>query len=183
LTGSGKKMDFIAFGEDAKKLLKYISDSVSNVQTEAMESFSIDFSRLKKLKLSIKPESGQTRVKCMVEYNRDTGTLPDLQHEMRPTGNKPEFKVLKNRMNKIFKIIGERLKTDELPSSLETDLFCRNAEMMTTYSGYGDDMYTEFLNLVVEFENAYRRSNVGGCQEIFKAIRTMRTRCHNVLPP
>ena len=148
-----------------------------------MEKFPIDFSRLKKLKLSITTETGQTCVKCMVEYDRDTGTLPDLPDAMRPTGDKPEFNVLKKRMDKIFKIIGDRLKAGELPSSLEIDLFCRNAEMMTTYSGYGDNMYTEFLNLVVEFENAFRRSNIGGCQEIFNAIRTMKTRCHKVLPP
>jgi len=183
LTVSGKKMNFIAFGEDAQKLLKYISDSLSHVHTETMEAFPIDFSRLKKLNLSLKTETGQTRVKCTVEYDRDAGTLPDLPHEMRPAGDKPEFSVLKKRMDKIFKIIGDRLKAGELPSSLEIDLFCRNAEMMTTFSGYGDNMYTEFQNLVVEFENAFRRSNIGGCKEIFNAIRTMKTRCHNVLPP
>jgi XXXCH domain-containing protein len=87
------------------------------------------------------------------------------------------------RMDKIFKIVGDRLKAGELPSGLEIDLFRRNAEMMTTYSGYGDNMYTEFLNLVVEFENACRRSNIGACLEIFNTIRTMKTRCRKILPP
>jgi XXXCH domain-containing protein len=183
LTGSEKRLDFVAFGENAKRLLKYISDSASNVQTEAMEEFPIDFSRLKKLKLKIKTECGQPSVKCMVEYGSDNETRSDLPDAPRPTGDKPEFIVLKKRMDKIFKIMGDRLKAGELPSSLEIDLFCRNAEMMTTYSGYGDNMYTEFQNLVVEFEKAFRRTNIGGCQEIFNAIRTMKPRCHNVLPP
>jgi XXXCH domain-containing protein len=183
LTGSGKQLEFTALGEDAKKLLKYISDSVSHIQAEPVEKYSIDFSRLKKLKLSIKTESGQICVKCMVAYVRDAITLPDLPDAPQPTGDKPEFNVLKKRMNKIFKIIADRLKAGELPSSLETDLFCRNAELMTTYSGYGDNMYGDFLNLVVEFENAFRRSSIGDCKEKFDAIRTMKTRCHKVLPP
>lgn len=183
MTGSGKILEIIAIGEDAKKLLKYISDSVANIQTGPVEKYSIDFSRLKKLNLSITTETGQPCVKCMAEYNRDTRTQSDLPDAARPTGDKPEFIVLKKRMDKIFKIIGDRLKAGELPSSLEIDLFCRNAEMMTTYSGYGDNMYTEFLNLVVEFENAFRRTNIGGCQKIFSVIRTMKTRCHKELPP
>jgi XXXCH domain-containing protein len=183
LTGSEKKLDFTASGEDAKKLLKYISDSLSNVPAEAMAEYPMDFSRLKKLNLSITTDSGQPCVKCIVEYGRDNETRPVLPDAARPTGDKPEFIVLKKRMEKIFKIIGDRLKTGELPSSLEIDLFCRNAEKMTACSGYGDNMYAEFQNLVVEFENAFRRSNIGGCREIFNAIRTMKTRCHNVLPP
>lgn len=182
MTGSEKKMDFTASGEHAKKLLKYISNSLSNVPAEAMAEYPIDFTRLKKLTLSITTDSGQPCVKCMVEYGRDNETRPDLSDAARPTGDKPEFIVLKKRMAKIFKIIGDRLKAGELPSSLEIDLFCRNAEMMTTYSGYGDKMYTEFQDLVVEFEKAFRRENIGGCQEIFTAILTMKTRCHNVLP-
>ncbi|MFH0996464.1 MAG: GAK system XXXCH domain-containing protein [Pseudomonadota bacterium] len=183
MTGSGNKVEFIVLGEDAKKLLKDISDSVSSIQTEPAEKYAIDFSRLKKLKLSIKTESGQTSVKCMIAYGRDTGTLTNSPDAPQPTGDKPDFNVLKKRMDKIFKIIGDRLKAGELPSSLETDLFCRNAELMITYAGYGDNMYGDFLNLVVEFENAFRRSSIRDCREKFDAIRTMKTRCHKVLPP
>jgi len=182
LTGSVKIMEFIVFGEDAKKLLKHISDSVSHIPTEPLEKYPIDFSKLKKLKLSMKNVSGQTCVKCLVAYGKDDMVLRDLDTQ-RSEGERPEFNVLKNRMDKIFKIIGDRLKAGELPSSLEIDLFCRNAEMMTTYSGYGDNMYIEFQNLVVEFEKAFCRSNIGGCQEIFNAIRTMKSQCHHVLPP
>jgi XXXCH domain-containing protein len=183
LTGSEKRTDFIAIGEDAKKLLKYISDSVSDVQTEAMNEFPIDFSRLKELTLSIKTESGQTCVKCLAAYGRDNNARTDLPDAMLPSGAKPEFHILKKRLDKIFQIIGERLKAGELPSKLEIDLFCRNAEMMITYSRYEDSMYTEFQNLVVEFENAFRRSNIGGCREILNTIREMKSRCHKVLPP
>jgi XXXCH domain-containing protein len=180
---SEKRSDFIVFGEDAKNLLKYISDSVFEVQTVPSEAFPIDFSRLKELKLSIKNESGQASVKCLAEYVTDSKTRTDLPDTMQPVVEKPEFNVLKKRMNKFFQIIDNRLKAGELPSNLEADLFCRNAEMMNTYSGYGDNMYTEFQNLVVEFENAFRRSNIGGCREILNTIREMQVRCHKVLPP
>ena len=128
----------------------------------------------------MKNVSDQTCVKCWVAYGKDNMVLrdPDAQ---RSEGERPEFNVLKKRMDKIFKIIGDRLKSGELPSSLEIDLFCRNAGMMTSYPGYGDNMYSEFQNLVVEFENAFRRSNISGCKEIFNTIRTMKIRCHKVL--
>lgn len=176
-------MEFIAVGEEAKMLLKHISDSVSNIQTEPVEKYSIDFSRLKELKLSLNTEFAQTYVKCSVEYRRDDKILSELPDAPQHTGDKPEFNVLKNRMNKIFKIIGERLKAGELPSNLETDLFCRNAERMTTYSEYGDNICADFLNLVGEFENAFHRSNIVECREKFEAIRAIKAMCHKMLPP
>lgn len=176
-----KILEFVVAGEDAKKLIEIIGDCVSNIQTQPPEIFPIDFSRLKKLKLSFKTDSGQPCVKCRA-FVRDA-EMPGLPDAPQTAGDKPDFRVLKKRLNVIFKIIGVRLSAGELPSRIETDLFCRTAERMTTYPGYEDQMHDVFLKIVGEFENAFHRFNIVECREKYDVIRTMKTRCHNVLPP
>lgn len=181
MTVTEKTVEFIVAGEDAKKLLECIGDSLSNIQSRPLEYVAIDFSKLKKLTLRFKTELGQPCVKARV-YVRDAeiSGLPDAP---QTAGDKPVFRVLKKRLNVIFKIIGARLSAGELPSRIETDLFCRTAERMTTYPGYEDPMHDVFLKIVGEFENAFHRFNIVECREKYDVIRTMKTRCHNVLPP
>ena len=68
MTKQAKKEEIIAYGEDATALLQYIVDG-TKTKADAMVKYSIDFSRLKKLKLSIKKEFGRPYVKCKVRYD------------------------------------------------------------------------------------------------------------------
>jgi XXXCH domain-containing protein len=82
-------------------------------------------------------------------------------------------------MEKTFKIIGDRLKNGSIPSNLETELFCRNAELMTTYSGYGDNMYSAFLQHIHEFQEAFHQVDIQKCQAKFAEINAMKRACHH----
>jgi XXXCH domain-containing protein len=87
--------------------------------------------------------------------------------------------VLKKRMKKTFKIIGDRLKNGSIPSNIEMELFSENAELMTTYPGYGDAMYPGFLQLVSEFREAFHQVDILKCQAKFAEIKAMKRACHH----
>ena len=172
------KEEIVTYGENTVKLLQNIIDGISGNPTQST-TYSIDFSKLKKLKISIKIESGQPYTKCKIKYE-DRQDVPMEQTGAPDTSNdKPEYKVLKKRIEKTFKAIGDRLKNSSFPSNLETELFCRNAELMTTYPGFGDKMYPAFLQLVSEFEEAFHQEDIQKCLAKYDEIKAMKRACHS----
>ena len=178
MTKQGKKEEIVAYGEDATALLQYIVEG-TKAKTDVMVKYSIDFSKLKKLKLSIKKEFGRPYVKCKVKYDSDDKILTELGDVDPVDAERPEFKTLKNRLEKSFKAIGDRLKNGGLPSNLEIGFFCRNAELMTTFPGYADTQYSAFLQLVADFRDSFHQYDLEACRTKFAHIKTMKDICHH----
>lgn len=179
----GSKEEFVVYGDHSIQLLQHIIDGISG-EAASVSPYSIDFQNLKKLKISIKKKFDQPYLKCKVKYMSPDITTSDRQENIvsaadRPDADISDYKVLKKRLEKMYKNIGERLTNGSLPSNIETDLFCKNAELMTTYSGYGDDMYPEFLKAVGEFKEAFHQFDIHKCQTIFSEINTMKKACHS----
>jgi XXXCH domain-containing protein len=172
------KDEFTVYGDNSIKLLQSIIDGISKNPVEST-TYSIDFERLKKLKISIKKELGQTYLKCKIKYEDKADILKDWTADAGQALDKPDYSVLKKRMKKTFKVIGDRLKNGSIPSNLEMELFCENAELMTTYPGYGDAMYPAFLDLVSEFREAFHQVNIQSCQAKFAEIEAMKKACHH----
>jgi XXXCH domain-containing protein len=172
------KGEFIVYGDNSIKLLQHIIDGISNNPVEST-AYSIDFSRLKKLKISIKKKFGQPYVKCKIKYEGKADILMDRVTAPVPDMDKPDYGVLKKRMKKTFKIIGDRLKNGSIPSNMEMELFCKNAELMTSYPGYGDAMYPAFLEVVSEFREAFHQVDIQKCQAKFAEIEAMKKACHH----
>ncbi len=174
----GSKDELIVYGDDSVQLLQHIIDGISN-NPDKSTTYSIDFSRLKKLKISIKKKFGQPYVKCKIKYEGKSDILTDRIAPPDPDIDKPDYSVLKKRMKKTFKIIGDRLKNGSIPSNMEMELFCENAELMTTYTGYGDGMYPAFLQLISEFREAFHQVDIQKCQAKFAEIEAMKKACHH----
>jgi len=170
---SGNKEEIMVYGENSIPLLQHIIDGISNKPVKSTPH-SIDFSRLKKLKISIRKKYGQPYIKCRVKYEGQD----DIPIDRSRADDKPDYRVLKKRMEKTFKTIGDRLKNGSFPSHLETELFCANAALMTTYPGHGDDMYPTFLQLVNEFQDAFHQADIQKCQAKFDEIKAMKKACH-----
>ncbi len=172
------KDEFIVYGDDSIKLLQHVIDGISNNPVESA-TYSIDFSRMKKLKISIKKKFGQPNVKCRIKYEGKADILTDRAAAPVPDIDKPDYGVLKKRMKKTFKIIGDRLKNGSIPSNMEMEVFCGNAELMTSYPGYGDTMYPAFLELIREFREAFHQVDIQKCQAKFAEINAMKKACHH----
>lgn len=174
----GSKEEFVVYGDHSIQLLQHIIDGMSG-DAAAVTPYSIDFQKLKKLKITIKKKFDQPYVKCKVKYESPDAPATGQHEHTLAVVDKPDYNVLKKRMEKIYKTIGHHLTNGSLPSNLETELFCNNAELMTTFSGYGDDMYPEFLKAVGEFREAFHQVDIDKCQTIFAEITTMKKACHS----
>jgi XXXCH domain-containing protein len=174
----GNKDELIVYGDDSIQLLQHVINGISNNPVKST-TYSIDFSRLKKLKISIKKKFGQPYLKCKIKYEGKADILMDRLEVVDPDIDKTDFSVLKKRMKKTFKIIGDRLKNESIPSNMEMELFCENAELMTTYPGYGDNMYPAFLQLISEFREAFHQVDILKCQAKFAEIEAMKKACHH----
>jgi len=172
------KEEFIVYGDDSIKFLQHVIDGMSGNPVEST-TYSIDFSRLKKLKISIKNKFGQPYIKGKIKYEGKADILVDRVVAPVPDIDKPDYSVLKKRMKKTFKIIGDRLKNGSIPSNMEMELFCTNAELMTTYPGNGDAMYPAFLELISEFREAFHQVDIQKCQAKFAEIDAMKKACHH----
>lgn len=174
----GNKDDIIVYGDDSIQLLQDVIDGISNNSVKS-STYSIDFSRLKKLKISIKKKFGKPYLKCKIKYEGKDDIWMDHLDRVSPDVVKTDFSVLKKRMKRMFKIIGNRLKNESIPSNMEMKLFCENAELMTTYPGYGDNMYPAFLQLIREFQEAFHQVDILKCQAKFAEIEAMKKACHH----
>ncbi len=173
------RKEIVAYGDDARHVLKYVTEGISSSEPPVSTDVLIDFVKLRKLKISLKKQSGQIFLKCKVKYLADDsdGILRDVI--ISRNRDAPGFKALKKRMDKSFKSIGERLENGGLPSNIEVELFCSNAQQMTTFAGHGDSMYPEFLQVIHEFQEAFHRSDLDECLSLYARISAIKKSCHH----
>jgi XXXCH domain-containing protein len=173
-----KKEEIVVYGEDAVALLHQIIAGITNAQSDQPAKHPIDFSKLKKLKLSVKSEFGRPYVKCKVKYEGENKMSDLLSGDEISERQQPDFKSIKKRMDKSFKAIGERLKNGGLPSNLELSFFCDNSELMTGFPGYGDMHYPAFRQLIAEFREAFHQYDLESCRDKHAQIKVMKNTCH-----
>lgn len=173
------KAEIHVYGDDAIPFLQHIIDGSSN-NSNISTTYAIDFSKLTKLKISIKKKNEAPYVKCKIRYAGKNDILIDPIANGDSVRDKPDYKVLKKRLDKSLKTIGDRLKNRSIPSNIEIELFCGNARLMTTYPGYDDSMYPVFLQIVNEFQEAFDQFDIQRCQALFADIKAMKKACHQV---
>jgi len=172
------KAEILVYGEETIPFLRHIIDGLTD-NSIISTSYAIDFSKLKKLKISIKKKFEAPFVKCKIKYEgRDNILIDQISHGAF-VRDKPDYKVLKKRLDKSLKTIGDRLKNRSIPSNIEIELFCSNARLMTTYPGYDDKMYPVFLQLIREFQEAFHQFDIEKCQALFADIKAMKKTCHH----
>ncbi len=174
----GTKEEFVVYGDHSIQLMQHIIDGMSG-GADAVSPYSIDFQKLKKLKITIKKKFDQPYIKCKVRYQSPDVLSTGRYEDTDSAADRPDYKVLKKRMEKMFKEIEFHITNGSLPSNLEAELFCNNAELMTTFSGYGDDMYPEFMKAIGEFREAFHQVDIHKCKSIFTEINTMKKACHS----
>ena len=172
------KAEIHVYGDDTIPFLQHIIDGLSN-NSNISTTYAIDFSKLKKLKISIKKKYEAPYVKCKIKYAGKNDILIGQIEHGASVRDKPDYNVLKKRLNKSLKTIGDRLKNRGIPSNIEIELFCSNAHLMTTYPGYDDKMYPVFLQLVSEFQEAFDQFDIQRCQALFADIKAMKKACHH----
>ena len=173
------KREIVTYGEEACNILKYVAEGMSCSQTPVSTDFLIDFSKLRKLKISLEKEDGLIYLKCKVKYFDSDDVPSEKGLEIHLEKYLPDYKTLKKRMDKRFKSIGERLKQGGLPSNVEAELFCSNAELMTSFPGRGDAMYQDFLDCIRDFRESFHNTDLERCKSSFAKLSAMKKSCHH----
>lgn len=166
------------YGDDTIPFLQHLIDGLSN-NSNISTTYAIDFSKLKKLKIRFKRKHEAPYIKCKVKYDEKDDNLIDHIEYSASDRDKPDYMVLKKRLDKSLKTIGDRLKNRSIPSNIEIELFCSNARLMTTYSDHGNHIYPEFLKLISEFQEAFHQFDIQKCQVLFADIKAMKKACHH----
>jgi XXXCH domain-containing protein len=172
------KAEIFVYGDDTIPFLQHIIDGLTD-NSIISTTYSIDFTKLKKLKISIKKKYEAPYLKCKIKYTGKNDILIGQIEHGASVRDKPDYNVLKKRLDKSLKTIGDRLKNRSIPSNIEIELFCSNARLMTTYPGYDDKMYPVFLQLVSEFQEAFHQVDIQRCQALFADIKAMKKACHH----
>ncbi|MFZ3046184.1 MAG: hypothetical protein WA151_09740 [Desulfatirhabdiaceae bacterium] len=85
----GNKEEIFVYGENAIVFLQNTVDGLSRKTVDPSLGL-IDFSRLKKLKISVKKKFGQPYVKCKVKYKDINDILQDLVDGSVPVSEQPD---------------------------------------------------------------------------------------------
>lgn len=89
-----------------------------------------------------------------------------------------KFRPLKKSMQKHFKHLEQALQIDQLPDRATVDAFLREAELMISYPGFGDDFYDAFLSACQRLSACYMNKDRDLFRQQLAAIKTLRTNCH-----
>ncbi|MEW6261377.1 MAG: GAK system XXXCH domain-containing protein [Thermodesulfobacteriota bacterium] len=169
--------EFVLVGSDAILFMERIIAGMSK-DAQPSQRQTLDFDRIKKLKLTIRKQMSVPQIKCKIKWLSETPN--DLQEEATSSfqHDRPEYSLLKKRLNKLYRLIEKYLEQGVLPSNVEMELFCRHAEEMTTYSGYGDERYPVFLDKIHALREAYLRVNIQEFRKVFSDIAVLKKNCH-----
>lgn len=82
-------------------------------------------------------------------------------------------------MGETFKTIGACLSDNRLPDQETVQTFIRDALLMVSYPGYGDEYYESFVAACQRFSDACEHSDWNGAQVGYSEIDQLKKDCHD----
>lgn len=127
-----------------------------------------------KIEIKMKREMTAVSMKMKIEHDETASeTAPDDGQE------KPRYKKLKKRMQTTYKAIGKALSESRLPDQLTVQSFLRDALIMISYPGYGDEYYELFAQACERFSQACDGRDLSAVQAAFTEIVQLKEDCHD----
>ena len=157
--------------QEAAEFLRRIADSVEGKDT--------DDPRLRrnfrKLRLSLKRESGQISLKIEVKHDDESDS--DSKDDSGYSTIK-KYRAAKKRMKHTFKDICHALAEGKAPSEPLTESFFRDSEIMVAYPGHGEEYYKEYIQAYEEFRSALSKKDLDSASLLCEKIRKIKSVCH-----
>lgn len=130
-----------------------------------------------KLKLRVRDEFGQIRVKLKIT---SPGACRTGEAGARKGEGMPKYKDLKKRMKRSFKAIRRTLDEGRAPPAGVAASFLADAELMTGYTGKGDEFYQEFRDACRELSDACASGDLARMGAAVEELRRQKRRCHDI---
>lgn len=134
----------------------------------------------KKLKIGVKNEFGQIKLKMKVKPASpcEEVVLNEDGEEVVGIPAKPKYKTLKKRMKSSFRMIFKMIHEGQVPPRDAVDSFLEDSALMVTYPGYGDEYYDEYMKVCEAFKKAYETADMIEMGKTVDALAHEKSRCH-----
>jgi XXXCH domain-containing protein len=153
--------------EEAADFFAKLAESIRE-DKEFVPEYDIPLRNYRKIKASLKkkPEAYHLEVKVVSEDQEE------------PEDEDLNYKKLKKRMEAYFEEMANSLQEDYLPSREIVYVFLTDSKTMTSYSGYGDEYYEEFLQLCESLRMAFEEEDLQAMKEHHSRLIQLSDDCH-----
>lgn len=179
-----QKMEHILTDLETADFLRCLASGIENNRLDFNE-LQIPWEDVKKIKISFKNQGNQVMVRTRLKSEPSRDIEIDFEssaEEKAISGKKPSisYKNLKKRMNKRFKNILVSLNKDIMPSEETVTAFARDCELMTGFSGYGDEHYPDFLQKIQDMKEALNQEALDKMEQSASEINNFIKDCHDL---
>ncbi len=153
--------------EEAADFFSKLAESIRE-DKDFVPEYDIPLRNYRKIKASLKkkPEAYYLEVKVISEDQEE------------PEDEDINYKKLKKRMEAYFEEMAHSLQEEHLPSREIVYVFLTDSKTMTSYSGYGDEYYEDFLQLCERLRMAFEEEDLQAMREYHSQLVQLREDCH-----
>ena len=90
-----------------------------------------------------------------------------------------KFRPLKKNLRHSFKQLRYALESGKMPDKKSVDQFMDEATLMTSYSGFGDEFYSEFKAACSKFVSIHDSQDIDAMKDQIAVIHALKKQCHN----
>ncbi len=91
---------------------------------------------------------------------------------------KSRYKKIKKRMKASFKEISECMEKGTLPEEELVTSFLQDSRLMTSFSEYGAEFFTEYDKICAEFRRAFENRDMQACKTAYNELSRLKDDCH-----
>lgn len=136
-----------------------------------------DPENFQKLEMGIKKGEQGFSLKVKMKISPESGEENEEQSESGKK-EKSRYKKIKKRMKSSFKEISESLEDDKLPDESAVTSFLQGSRLMTSFSEYGAEFFTEYDKICAEFRRAFENREIQGCKTAYSQLSRLKEDCH-----
>jgi len=153
--------------EEAADFFAKLAESIRE-DRESVPEYDIPLRNYRKIKASLKkkPEAYHLEVKVISEDQEE------------PEDEDLNYKKLKKRMEAYFEEMAHSLQEEYLPSREIVYVFLTDSKTMTSFGGYGDEYYEEFLQACESLRMAFEEEDLQAMKEHHNRLVQLRNDCH-----
>ena len=154
--------------QEAADFFSKLAESIREDQ-DFVSDYDIPLRNYRKIKASLKkkPENYHLEVKVVSEDQEETED-EDLS-----------YKKLKKRMEAYFEEMGNSLQEDYFPSREIVYVFLTDSKTMTSFGGYGDEYYEEFLQTCENLRMAFEDKDLQAMKSHHNRLVELKDACHH----
>ncbi len=150
----------------------------SNTALSSEENKIQDFQKIE-IKMKRQMTAVSIKMKVTPEFAQEQDQETQAPVDQATDKQKPKYKKLKKQMDETCKTIQQSFSEKRLPDQEIVHTFLRDALIMVSFSGYGDEHYEPFVAACRRFSDACLRSDWNAAEAGFQQIDQLKKNCHD----